>query len=632
MVESWLPERKDLPMNSASHKNAVAKFKAGSIHALILTHDLEETLGSTYGSTVIAYNGVESLKEFVQLKGRARMGSAEFVQVVHESSKDGCLEEMGNYRSVIENMQSLMKINDVVKPESAYWKKQIMNPSSYIEVATTGAKVCKHNAKNFIEWYFKLLSNGNKYVDVELKFTPTESSPGKFREILELPKMFYIPPVTTAESFSSKKDCRNELAFELLQQLLGRNKFDEHFYPISKKKAIAKRKEKIMQLLEVNNQMKDYREDSQFIIFDKHEKYLDTKELFHEIPCTASNSLYLQVISISSDKPDMPTHESLGILNSVPLNISPFKIAVTDRFDAASITESAAQSISLVAIKAPTFVQLTAEQYQHLRFFYFLMLHMVNNAMTLFVEGILASHYWFGGLFLDFVKLSQKISKDDQRRIYEDLDIDPVKSETCHLLIVPLIESADGRQIHWEVISTASSRMHELVRSYLTAEMRGESKAGDVVLDWETRVPEVVLQESNSAVKVWKLGGVKEAAYVMFNAFAGDKAKVEVTSPNSSKLATGVNWQMYINYEYVPSILSIINEKRFYQDMTAQLLVSCVQHPFFKERQKLCADLLESAFTTPHAQRGHNYERLELLGDSILEHIVIHYVFSIFHK
>jgi len=600
-------------MNTTTYKNAIKQFKEKTIDLLIITQDMEGILNTVFCNTVITYDPVENLKMFIQLKGRARVGNAEFIELAHETCKADRLVEMENFLIVVENMQFLMKINVILAPNKDYWKTQLMDPSSYIEIESTGAKISKHNAKNFLEWYFKFLSNENKYLEVELKFTSLKNGPGGFREQLELPKIFNIPPITTEEGFISKKDCRNELSFKLLKQLVEQEKFDEHLYPINKKKIIERKKEKII-LLENN---KNFKMDNQFLMFNTDEKYIDNKGLCHEIMCKESNDLYLQAISIVDEISNVKVSECLGILHSVPLSLSSFKINVTDMFN--TNLELKTQSINIVTINPPILIKVTVQQFQYLRFFYYFMLHLINNAMTLFIEGILNNHFNFFRIFLDLN------IPNPNSTIFEDLDINPINNNTCHLLIVPLIDT--GKEINWEIINSAATCIKDLVKEYFKEEIKNYPKINDVILNYETNAPEVVLSKRSAIVKVHKLDGVREAAYMITNVNPNDKDKNKNVYLESCRLVTGVDWRTYIHYQYVPSILTILNEKRFYQELTAKLLIPCVgDNSIFEERKGLCNELLENAFTVPNAQRGLNYERLELLGDAILEHIVVHYV------
>ena len=97
------------------------------------------------------------------------------------------------------------------------------------------------------------------------------------------------------------------------------------------------------------------------------------------------------------------------------------------------------------------------------------------------------------------------------------------------------------------------------------------------------------------------------------------KNNIEVNDlyfPTQACENVGVSSATYFKFVYVPSILGLINEKVRYKIVSDNIILQ-----LFEPKSEF-ADLIEQAFACKAAQRGFDYEKLELLGDVVLKYLV----------
>eukprot|EP01022_Parablepharisma_sp_SALTPOND_P000795 TRINITY_DN105056_c0_g1_i1.p1 TRINITY_DN105056_c0_g1~~TRINITY_DN105056_c0_g1_i1.p1 ORF type:complete len:1132 (-),score=86.42 TRINITY_DN105056_c0_g1_i1:9000-12395(-) len=663
-INEWVPRFTISFMNPTRQRDALDKFKSNATEVLIATQVIEEGLDVISCNVIIAYNMLMNVKSFIQMKGRARAENSEFIVMVHETERVKIKNELENLITAAENMRLIGTIEEMIVPEFYNFS---MNPNDYIEILETKAKVCKQNAKEYLEAYCQGQRNGDKYLNVLPQYVVVPSLSGGYCGSLRLPAILNQPPIIDSKNYFTKKECENSLAFQMVKQLVNAGKIDKHLFPTNKKSVLKEKKEKVMKYLKENEKFKQYKREKHHLFFPNCTYYYNQRTLFREVPYETINEFYLQIISLSPGIPNNGSSEHLAILHSVPIIVQPFKIA-TANFANKEITrdlllnintppKDTTENMHLVSIKPEASLKLSHEQYHQLKLFYVFMLHIINSAVAIFIEG--------------------DKSKDKVLRVTtenKNATHGILQNSSCHLLVVPIIDSGSGKAIDWETVRNVINYVEGVTGGSTTLKdivNKDKIRRGYVVLESKTKVPRAVsgidynkigktvmenerglsqtyteyfsekyqllVNPSEHLIKLHMLPSVKEAALIP----PQKNCYMKVEHKNSRVIHlplelcqhfTGIPWQVYLNFTYIPSILTIVNEKLRFKEL-AQYNIE----KFGKEsainwvgNADKYAELLEHAFTAKSAQRGLDYERLELLGDTILKLVVTHYVYPFY--
>eukprot|EP01022_Parablepharisma_sp_SALTPOND_P026660 TRINITY_DN64567_c0_g1_i1.p1 TRINITY_DN64567_c0_g1~~TRINITY_DN64567_c0_g1_i1.p1 ORF type:complete len:492 (-),score=40.94 TRINITY_DN64567_c0_g1_i1:1087-2436(-) len=340
---------------------------------------------------------------------------------------------------------------------------------------------------------------------------------------------------------------------------------------------------------------------------------------------------YLQPIVFA---PALSSSRALALLHFAPLTIGSFKIRVDNSMEKIiepqmASTEKPSNPFTLtdVNIFPPASVDLSYEQYEKLRFFYYFMLHNINHAVPILEEAILTKHCVFGSLFNPVDKFCSALFKDVKVP-------QQIKEGICHLLVVPIVGLEKEQKIDWRTVDSAIECMQNLLNPHKSSRPLPPAKEiveGDLLLDLYTRAPNAI-SKTKLEVKLHTLPEVKEGAVIAAikntcEKVDADESKVSCVLAKDCRYATEISWKVYLEYAYVPSILAIIHEKLRLQDLVqANIALFCEEAKDMERGKGKYAKLLEQALTTGSAQRDVNYENLRLLGESIAKLLVGQYV------
>ncbi len=671
-VRCWAPRVALSEMSATIQKKAIEKFKTGETNVMIATQVIEEGLDVISCNVVLAYNMIMNIKSFIQMKGRARRLNSEFIVLRKETEKEMCENELAELKETAEIMRAIGMSEEIISPDPDAQKTFVLQEGTYEEIEETGAKVCMVSAKEYVNLYCASQSAGDKYLRAFPLYVPIQLE-HVFIGVLKLPDYVRKEPIVSKQAYSSKKELYKGLAFEAIKIMVKEKKLDSHLYPINKKSAVKAKLDKIMKYLEYAQKFRHYKKEQNHLCFPQFQLYEDRALFSHRsfLP-GVTMEFSLHPVEMSPGVPCGKLSSTLGVLLPPDLlpelddfSLSAVNYGLEENLVLSQMASAEARSSpsAVVRVRLPkerrARISLTREEYQRARFFYLFMLHITNGALTLFIEAIAHGALRFGPLF---DKLCPHAEEDSLILASNPgLKLD---NDSARLLVLPLIHQSNPPNIDWATIALAIS----FVSTHMSRRSVPLSRPqqGDLLLDPRSNSPSLFLgidpdvtastimkttaegqtetyaehfrarygldlTPDKKLIKVHMLPSVKEGAVVHDDGKASaakkhaDKEKLphgkqegDLYFPEELCQPTGLRWETYMEYVYVPSLLAVMNEKSRFVDVAQELLKRV---PGLKVSAKFVS-LVERAFTCRSAQREVDYERLELLGDAIAKYLV----------
>ncbi len=228
-------------MDSEDQLQRIEQFKQKLTRVLIATDVVEEGLDVPSCNLVCCFNPIKNVKSFVQMQGRAREADSQFVVLTPKDKTADLRKRIGEFKATIATSQQLALYADKgISPEASAYQRFQMSPEEYLEVPSTGAKVCVRNARSFLNRYCQALPADEfckpfaEYAYDEVK--PPNMSPVQYIAIVTLPPM--VPKelrcVRGKRPAPSKGEAADLVAFEIVQRLYTLRKINRFLLSTSK--------------------------------------------------------------------------------------------------------------------------------------------------------------------------------------------------------------------------------------------------------------------------------------------------------------------------------------------------------------------------------------------------------------
>ncbi|XP_054159182.1 endoribonuclease Dicer-like [Oppia nitens] len=225
-------------------QDVIDRFRNESLNLIIATSVLEEGLDIRKCNVVIRYDRLNTFREYLQSKGRARAENACYYMMTSEEDRGKLINQLNGFADMekhIENLNNISRVDGAIV-SLINDEEDEDDDEQYID-ERTGARVTSRTAISLIYRYCALLPS-----DSFTKLTPIFNIEGivkPFKCSLKLPVNSLLKETIYGQSCKSKKGAKKSAAFEVCKQLHLLGELNERFLPISREQFIDKYVDKL---------------------------------------------------------------------------------------------------------------------------------------------------------------------------------------------------------------------------------------------------------------------------------------------------------------------------------------------------------------------------------------------------
>ena len=459
-------------MESSEQTRNIDSFRHNRIRLLVATDVVEEGMDIPLCSLVCCFDPIKNVKSFVQMQGRARDLLSRFM--ILSNDKTATKLQIKEFKNLVDTSKKLALYakEGIAKDPEAY-KSFILPKDSYIEIPDTKAKLCKYNAKIFLDKYCQSLPS-DEFCRPFVEYSYEEVK-GGIIAIATLPPM--VPKTIRClhgkTPSKTKEIAENEVAYEVIQKLIKMKKLNRYLLSTSK--------------YGTDSLMGKFSGDVKNVPIHK---YIGTP-LLNEV-LTLSNEYYLYELVLDPKYPYLNQTNSLGALFfrddlvtsnvDIVLNnqiaLEAMKAINTRRQEAycnaiGNTGKYYAEKIRNMQVTASLSKprKIEVKEYWKFRFFHYYAIYSTHNADYKFFQRVCSGKDLFAVklFYEDLIELKKHLTPEDSAFVLSKVN---EHKELIHLCIIPLIKENGVSVIDYEVIDKAINYIKYLLKTVYQGKFR----------------------------------------------------------------------------------------------------------------------------------------------------------------
>eukprot|EP01022_Parablepharisma_sp_SALTPOND_P013336 TRINITY_DN177_c0_g2_i1.p1 TRINITY_DN177_c0_g2~~TRINITY_DN177_c0_g2_i1.p1 ORF type:complete len:1140 (+),score=154.35 TRINITY_DN177_c0_g2_i1:8164-11583(+) len=228
-----------ITMDPLEQLSAIELFRKKTHSLLIATDVVEEGMDIPSCNLVCCFDSIKNVKSFVQMQGRAREHSSQFVILSACEQTKLVKQRLNEFDELIKTSKKLaLYAADGISPVPEAYKTFILPKDEYLEVPQTRAKICLHNARAFLSKYCQSLP-ADEFCKPFIEYTFEELKQPNSTQYIAIAT---LPPMVPKEIRywrgkipCQKKEAAEDLvAFEIIHKLKSMGKLNRYLLSTSK--------------------------------------------------------------------------------------------------------------------------------------------------------------------------------------------------------------------------------------------------------------------------------------------------------------------------------------------------------------------------------------------------------------
>jgi hypothetical protein len=212
-------------------RDVMQQFRTGHTNLLVATSVVEEGIDVPACNLVICFDPVETLKSFIQRRGRARSRESKLI-IFHEKSDRPTQQ---NWEKWEEDLRRIYESEDRQRQNIAAWESLPQDPIEPFIIESIGARLDMDNARQHLDHFCKQVSSG-EYVDARPDYRTTEVArgPPPLLQVEVFLPIFLPEDVRYAKSekyWKSEKSAIKEAAFHAYVALYKKGLVTDNLLP-----------------------------------------------------------------------------------------------------------------------------------------------------------------------------------------------------------------------------------------------------------------------------------------------------------------------------------------------------------------------------------------------------------------
>nr|AIA82456.1 dicer-like protein01 [Stentor coeruleus] len=333
-----------LKISDTKQKEIIQDFKDKKFNVLVSTTVAEEGLDIPSCDLVIRFDSMSTnLRSYVQSKGRARDQDSRFIILTSDEQKSETEELLRRYNETLKFIKDLADTqivpNSIIKPLEYFQvpSEDLLAYQSFlsIDAPNFGARVCSSWSVDFLENFSKSLNKdgyeNHRIIFLTKHYNPGESSlkvsstRGGCMCIVKFPKILNIKEITSTNLHSIEQKAKEDAALQAVKMLYDRGYLSKHLKPIwntRPSKAVIELDDPQLELIDEKGtklRPKAPAADS------KQTTILPQDLCLYSISGTSNSEYYIYNIQ-STPRYPIDSEYSMGVLIPMKLDTCPFKI------------------------------------------------------------------------------------------------------------------------------------------------------------------------------------------------------------------------------------------------------------------------------------------------------------------